>query len=104
MENIRINGKQDMQTKVMTALFALFAEIERDLIPERTREGMAKARAAGKRIGRPRGKTGKCKLDGREAEIRHYLDMGVAKASIARICGCAPHTLAHFIRARMKQL
>ena len=40
-EQIRIEGKQDIQTKVMTTLFALFAEVERDLISERTREGLA---------------------------------------------------------------
>ena len=37
-ENIRFEGRQDLQTKVMTTLFALFAEVERDLISERTRE------------------------------------------------------------------
>ena len=31
-ENIRIEGRRDIQTKVMTTLFALFAEVERDLI------------------------------------------------------------------------
>ena len=31
-ENIRVEGKRDIQTKVMTTLFALFAEVERDLI------------------------------------------------------------------------
>ena len=31
-EAIRFEGKQDMQTKVMIALFGLFAEVERDLI------------------------------------------------------------------------
>ncbi len=36
-ESIRVEGKQDIQTKVMTTLFVLFAEVERDLIPERTR-------------------------------------------------------------------
>ena len=45
-ENIRVEGKRDIQTKVMTTLFALFAEVERDLISERTREGLARARAA----------------------------------------------------------
>ena len=35
-ENIRIEGRRDIQTKVMTTLFALFAEVERDLISERT--------------------------------------------------------------------
>ena len=53
-EQIRIEGKQDIQTKVMTTLFALFAEVERDLISERTREGLAKARSSGKKLGRPK--------------------------------------------------
>ena len=34
-ESIRVEGKQDIQTKVMTTLFALFAEVEHDLISER---------------------------------------------------------------------
>ena len=41
-ENIRVEGRPDIQTKVMTTLFALFAEVERDLISERTREGLAR--------------------------------------------------------------
>ena len=53
-ENIRVEGKRDIQTKVMTTLFALFAEVERDLISERTREGLAKARASGRKLGRPK--------------------------------------------------
>ena len=50
-ENIRIEGKRDIQTKVMTTLFALFAEVERDLISERTREGLARARSSGRKLG-----------------------------------------------------
>ena len=34
-ENMRIEGQRDIQTKVMTTLFALFSEVERDLISER---------------------------------------------------------------------
>ena len=48
-ENIRVEGKRDIQTNVMTTLFALFAEVERDLISERTREGLA--RGQGPRAG-----------------------------------------------------
>jgi hypothetical protein len=47
-ESIHFEGKQDLQTKVMVALFGLFAEVERDLISERTREGLASARAKGR--------------------------------------------------------
>ena len=65
-ENIRFESRQDLQTKVMTTLFARFAEVERDLISERTREGLAKARASGKRLGRPKGSLGVSRLDGRE--------------------------------------
>ena len=46
-ENIRVEGRRDIQTKVMTRLFALFAEVTRDQISKRTREGLAKARASG---------------------------------------------------------
>src|SRR6266852_131156 len=46
-EHIRLNGTQDLQTKVMITLFGLFAEIERALIAERTKEGLAAARAQG---------------------------------------------------------
>ena len=55
-ENIQLNGKQNIQSKVMVTMFGLFAEIERDLISERTKEGLAAARAKGKLIGRPKGK------------------------------------------------
>ena len=99
-ENIRVEGKQDIQNKVMTTLFALFADVERDLISERTREGLAKARASGKRLGRPKGSLGVSRLDGREDEIRHFLQLGVSKSSIATITGVTRPTLYNFIATR----
>ena len=80
-ENIRIEGKRDIQTKVMTTLFALFAEVERDLISERTREGLAKARASGRKLGRPKGSLGVSRLNGKEDDIRLLLQKQVSKAS-----------------------
>jgi DNA invertase Pin-like site-specific DNA recombinase len=41
-ESIELYGKQDIKTKVMITMFSLFAEIERDLISERTKEGSCK--------------------------------------------------------------
>ena len=61
-EHIQLNGTQDIQTKVMITLFGLFAEIERDLIAERTKEGLAAARAQGRLPGRPKGVLGTSKL------------------------------------------
>jgi len=99
-ENIRFEGKQDMQTKVMVALFALFAEVERDLISERTKEGLAKARASGKKLGRPKGALGRSRLNGKEGEIQTLLEKGVSKAAIAKINGVSRTTLYHFIQTR----
>ena len=99
-ENIRFEGRQDLHTKVMTTLFALFAEVECDLISERTREGLAKARSSGKKLGRPKGSLGVSRLDGREDEIRHFLKLGVSKSSIAKITGVTRPTLYNFIATR----
>ena len=99
-ESIRFEGKQDLQTKVMIALFGLFAEVERDLISERTKEGLAAARAKGRLLGRKKGSLGQSKLDGKEGEIRMLLEKEVSKASIAKIMGVSSTNLRHFIRTR----
>ncbi len=99
-ENIRVDGKQDMQTKVMTTLFALFAEIERDLISERTREGLARARASGRQLGRPKGSLGVSRLDGREDDIRRFLELGLSKTAIAKLTGVSRTALYSFMNTR----
>ena len=99
-ENIHFEGKQDLQTKVMIALFGLFAEVERDLISERTKEGLASARAQGKMIGRPKGLPGKSKLDGKENDLREMLSKGVSLSSIAKILGVSRTAVCHFIETR----
>ena len=99
-EHMRLNGTQDLQTKVMITLFGLFAEIERALIAERTKEGLAAARAQGRLPGRPKGVLGRSKLTGREAEIQSLLAKTVSKASIAKILGVSRSTLHHFIQSR----
>lgn len=99
-ESLRLHGTQDLQSKITVTLFGLFAEIERDLISMRTREGLAAARASGKLLGRPKGRLGVSKLDGREEEIKKLLALQVSKASIAKITGVDRATLVHFIKTR----
>ena len=89
--NIRVEGKRDIQTKVMTTLFALFAEVERDLISERTREGLAQARSSGRKLGRPKGSLGVSRLNGKEDDIRRFLELGVSKTAIRQAHGCVPY-------------
>ncbi len=99
-EGIDLTGSADLQTKVMITLFSLFAEIERDLISERTKEGVMAARAKGKILGRPKGVLGKSRLDGKEEEIRLLLQKRVSKSAIARILEVPDPTLRHFIKTR----
>jgi DNA invertase Pin-like site-specific DNA recombinase len=82
-ENIRLEGEHNIQSKVMITLIGLFAEIERDLISERTREGLERARAKGKLLGRPKGK-GKSKLDPYSEEIIALLKIGSSKTYLAK--------------------
>jgi len=98
-QNMIINGKSDIQSKTMITLFGLFAEIERDLISERTKAGLAKARAEGKLLGRPKG-LGKSTLDGKEDEIMELLKKKVSKASISKIYECSWPCVSHFIKTR----
>jgi len=87
-EGLRLPGAQDLQSRVIVTLFGLFAEIERELLSLRTKEALAAARAAGKRLGRPPGALGKSKLDGKEQEIQALVGLQVSKASIAKIRVC----------------
>lgn len=99
-ENITLNGKADISTKVMITMFSLFAEIERELISERTKEGLTRARAEGKLLGRPKGTIGKSKLDGKEKEIKEFLAKGVNRANLARLYGVSFPTLENFLKSR----
>jgi DNA invertase Pin-like site-specific DNA recombinase len=99
-ENIHLDGKQDIQSKVMVTMFGLFAEIERDLISERTREGLVAARAKGRVLGRPKGSHGSSRLDGKETEIKMLLGKKVSKASIAKIMDVSRSALLYFIKSR----
>ena len=97
-ENFQLNGS-DMQSKVMRTLLALFAEIERDLISARTKEGLEAAKAKGKLLGRPKG-PGKSKLDKYAPEIEALLKNGSKKIFIAQRYGVTPATLSNWLRKR----
>ena len=84
----------------MVALFGLFAEVERDLISERTKEGLASAKAQGRLLGRRKGQAGKSMLDGKEHVIRDLLNKNVSKSSIAKILVVSRTALYHFIKTR----
>jgi DNA invertase Pin-like site-specific DNA recombinase len=90
-----VNGS--IESKVFLTMMALFAEIERDLISARTKEGLKAARAKGAMLGRPKGK-GKSKLDKFRPEIEDLLKSGSRKEFIAKRYGCTPVTLSNWLK------
>lgn len=93
-------GRQDISSKVTITLFSLFAEVERDLLAERTRMALAARRAAGVKLGRPKGSTGKSVLDDRRTAIEELLRHRVSKAAIARMMHVSKSTLHAYLATR----
>lgn len=98
-ECIDLKETQSMQSKVMITMFSLVAELERDLISQRTKEALASKKASGVRLGRPKG-PGKSKLDPYKDQIQGFLDKDVSLLSISKILGVSYPTLFSFTKHR----
>jgi len=87
----------NIQSKVLAFAFSLAAEIERDMICRRIKEGLERRKTEGFVLGRPKGRRSKTtKLTGREEEIKALLGH-VSKSAIARKMGVARETLHSFL-------
>ena len=84
---------QSMTSKILSMVMLMAAEIERELISKRTKGALARRKAEGKPLGRPKGSFGVSKLDQYGDDIRKLLSHGVAKAAIARMYDCSWQTV-----------
>ena len=76
----------------------LISKIESEFISKRTTQALARRKAAGLPLGRPKGRGNKSlKLDKHREEIEKYLSLGISKASIAKLVNCHPQTLYDWI-------
>lgn len=72
-----------IQSKIIAMAFSMAAEIERDLISQRTAEALRAKKAAGMKLGRPKG-PGKSKLDKYRPEIEALLANGATQRFVAK--------------------
>lgn len=99
-DNYRLGD--DIQSKVLAFAFGLSAEIERNLISQRTKEALDRKKAEGVQLGRPKGALSKnVKLSGKEEAIRILLQENTSYAQIARLLHVDRSTLVRFVKSRM---
>ena len=86
-----------IQSKIVAMAFSMAAEIERDLISQRTKEALAARKKLGVTLGRPRG-VGKSKLDPYQPEIEALLANGSTQKFIARRYGTTEAHLSRWLQ------
>jgi DNA invertase Pin-like site-specific DNA recombinase len=96
--NIVLDGS--MQSKIIATVLGLAAEIERDFISSRTKEALAKRKAAGVILGRPAGAAKVLRLDQYADKIDSYLAKGIDKRAISKLLDVAPNTLYSWLKVR----
>jgi DNA invertase Pin-like site-specific DNA recombinase len=74
---------QSIQSKIVALAFSMAAEIERDLISQRTKEALRFKKEQGLKLGRPKG-PGKSKLDAFRPEIESLRANGSTQKFIAQ--------------------
>lgn len=93
----------NIQSKVLAFAFGLSAEIERNLIAQRTKEALANLQKQGIKLGRPRGGRNACHVvDGYENLILKMYAAGESKRKIARAIKVSPPTITRFIDSQKR--
>lgn len=91
-----------MHSKITVTVLALAAEIERDLLRERTRAALQARKQRGLPLGRPIGSRSASILSEKADDIQRMMAAKVSKRAIARVLGCSPSTLYAFLKGDIR--
>lgn len=94
--------EDNLEAKVLAFAFGLSAEIERNLISLRTKEALARKKAEGKKLGRPKGSKNRAALHplyGKQQQIKLLIENRVPKKDICQKFHCSRSTLYRYIQA-----
>ena len=98
-ENYRLGN--DITCKVMAFAFGIAAELERQLISQRTKEALKRKRAEGVILGRPMGvKNKELLLTPKLREFEELLNNGYSYEAIAQVLDVSRHTVYRFIKRK----
>ena len=93
----------DIQSKIMAFAFGLSAEIERNLISQRTKEALARLKSEGRSLGRPQGTLkAQTLLKANQETIVKYLKLNVPYKQIAEQYRISTKSLQRFLKKNIE--
>jgi DNA invertase Pin-like site-specific DNA recombinase len=96
-DNFHLDGT--LQSTILAFAFGMAAQIERDMISQRTKEGLRRRREEGVLLGRPMGsKSIYHKTDKKKTEIEKYIAKGISYSAISRLTGLHRLTIAEYCK------
>lgn len=86
----------DISTQALIFAFSISAQLERQMISDRTKSALQARKAQGMKLGRPAGQS---KLDALRDDIKRYQDKGLNLTAISKLIDCNRQTLANWLKA-----